>query len=111
MQSTKSLDPQFQGQTKEKLPSRDAMKLVSGFVRPQFEYWPNDHIEEGKKLAELIVSQAQARQRQATKYEKKKSSSVAVLPGKLTDCSSKDPSVSELFRYAARMPASFSAAT
>ena len=95
--STKSLDPQFQGQTKEKLTSRDAMKLVSGFVRPQFEYWLNDHIEEGKKLAELIVSQAQARQRQATKYEKKKSSSVAVLPGKLTDCESDDISRNELF--------------
>lgn len=95
--STKSLDPQFQGQTKEKLTSRDAMKLVSGFVRPQFEYWLNDHIEEGKKLAELIVSQAQARQRQATKYEKKKSSSVAVLPGKLTDCESDDITRNELF--------------
>lgn len=95
--STKLLDPQFQGQTKEKLTSRDAMKLVSGFVRPQFEYWLNDHIEEGKKLAELIVSQAQARQRQATKYEKKKSSSVAVLPGKLTDCESDDISRNELF--------------
>ena len=95
--STKSLDPQVQGQTKEKLTSRDAMKLVSGFVRPQFEYWLNDHIEEGKKLAELIVSQAQARQRQATKYEKKKSSSVAVLPGKLTDCESDDISRNELF--------------
>ena len=95
--STKLLDPQFQGQTKEKLTSRDAMKLVSGFVRPQFEYWLNDHIEEGKKLAELIVSQAQARQRQATKYEKKKSSSVAVLPGKLTDCESDDITRNELF--------------
>ena len=73
------------------------MKLVSGFVRPQFEFWLNDHIEEGKKLAELIVSQAQARQRQSTKYEKKKSSSVAVLPGKLTDCESDDISMNELF--------------
>ena len=95
--STKALDPQFQGQTKEKLTSRETMKLVSGFVRPQFEFWLNDHIEEGKKLAELIVSQAQARQRQSTKYEKKKSSSVAVLPGKLTDCESDDISMNELF--------------
>lgn len=95
--STKALDPQFQGQTKEKLTSRETMKLVSGFVRPQFEFWLNDHIEEGKKLAELIVSQAQARQRQSTKYEKKKSTSVAVLPGKLTDCESDDISMNELF--------------
>lgn len=95
--STKSLDPQFQGQTKEKLTSRDAMKLVSGFVRPQFEFWLNDHIEEGKKLAELIVAQAQARQRHSSKYRKKKSSTVAVLPGKLTDCESDDISRNELF--------------
>lgn len=95
--SAKVLDPQFQGQTKEKLTSRDAMKLVSGFVRPQFEYWLNDHIEEGKKLAELIVAQAQARQRQATKYTKRKGSAVAVLPGKLTDCESTDISRNELF--------------
>lgn len=67
--STKSLDPQFQGQTKEKLTSRDALKLVSNFVRTQFEFWLNDHIEDGKKLVEHIVSVAQARQRQASKYE------------------------------------------
>lgn len=95
--STKTLDPQFQGQTKEKLTSRETMKLVSGFVRPQFEFWLNDHIEEGKKLAELIISQAQARQRQSTKYSKKKSSSVAVLPGKLTDCESDDITRNEIF--------------
>lgn len=95
--STKSIDPQFQGQTKEKLTSRDAMKLVSGFVRPQFEFWLNDHIEDGKKLAELIISQAQARQRQSAKYEKRKSSSVVMLPGKLTDCESSDIERNELF--------------
>ncbi len=95
--STKSIDPQFQGQTKEKLTSRDAMKLVSSFVRPQFEFWLNDHIEEGKKLAELIIAQAQARQRQSSKYEKRKGSTVAVLPGKLTDCESADISRNELF--------------
>ena len=95
--SAKVLDPQFQGQTKEKLTSRDAMRLVSNFVRPQFEYWLNDHIEEGKKLAELVIRQAQARQRRAQKVEKKKSSSVAVLPGKLTDCESTDISRNEIF--------------
>lgn len=95
--SAKVLDPQFQGQTKEKLTSRDTVRLVSSFVRTQFEYWLNDHVEEGRKLAEHIVSQAQSRQRQAARYEKKKSSTVAVLPGKLTDCETNDPERSELF--------------
>ena len=94
--STKALDPQFQGQTKEKLTSRDTLKLVSSFVRAQFEFWLNDHLEEGKKLAEHIISVAQSRQRQAAKYEKKKTSSVAVLPGKLTDCETDDISRNEL---------------
>lgn len=95
--SAKVLDPQFQGQTKEKLTSREAMRLVSSFARAQFEFWLNEHVEEGKKIAEHIVAQAQARQRQAAKYEKKKSSTVAVLPGKLTDCESTDISRNELF--------------
>ncbi|MDO5531639.1 DNA topoisomerase IV subunit B [Sutterella sp.] len=95
--STKALDPQFQGQTKEKLTSRDTLKLVSGFVKNQFEFWLNDHVEDGKKLAEHIISQAQARQRQASKYEKRRASTVAVLPGKLTDCESSDISRNELF--------------
>lgn len=95
--STKALDPQFQGQTKEKLSSRDVLRLVSNFVRPQFEFWLNDHIEEGKKLAELVVRQAQARQRSSQKVEKKRGSSVAVLPGKLTDCESTDIERNEIF--------------
>ncbi len=95
--STKALDPQFQGQTKEKLTSRDTLKLVSNFVRAQFEFWLNDHVEEGKKLADFMVSQAQARQRQASKAVRTKSSSVAVLPGKLTDCETDDIARNELF--------------
>ena len=95
--SCKALDPQFQGQTKEKLTSRDALRLVAGFVRPQFEFWLNDHIEEGKKLADLVMRQAQKRQRQAQKVEKKKGSAVAVLPGKLTDCETDDITRNELF--------------
>ena len=95
--SCKALDPQFQGQTKEKLTSRDALRLVSGFVRPQFEYWLNDHVEDGKKLAELVIDQAKKRQRQAQKVEKKKGTTVAVLPGKLTDCESTELSRNELF--------------
>lgn len=88
--SAKVLDPQFQGQIKEKLNSRDAVKLVSVLVRPALELWLNHHVEEGKKIAELAIKQAQARSRAAQKVEKRKSSSVAILPGKLTDCESTD---------------------
>ena len=61
--NAKVLDPQFQGQTKERLISRDALKLVSSFVRPQMEFWLNSHVEEGRKLAEMFIKQAQARRR------------------------------------------------
>ena len=95
--SAKVLDPQFQGQIKERLNSRDAVRLVSSFVRPALELWLNQHIDWGKKLAELVIKQAQSRLRSAQKVEKKKSSGVAVLPGKLTDCASDDPEGTELF--------------
>lgn len=95
--SAKVLDPQFQGQTKERLNSRDALRLVGGYVRPAFELWLNQHVEQGKKLAELVIKQAQSRQRAAQKVEKKKGSGVAVLPGKLTDCESRDLLSNELF--------------
>ncbi|MDM8227456.1 DNA topoisomerase IV subunit B [Parasutterella secunda] len=95
--NAKVLDPQFQGQTKERLNNRDALRLVSNFVRAQFEFWLNGHVEEGKKLAELVIKQAQARQNLAKKVTKRKGSSVAVLPGKLTDCESEDISKNELF--------------
>lgn len=95
--NAKVLDPQFQGQTKERLNNRDAVRLVSNFVRTQFEYWLNGHVDDGKKLAELVIKQAQARQNSAKKVVKRKSSSVAVLPGKLTDCESEDISQNELF--------------
>lgn len=95
--SAKVLDPQFQGQTKERLNSRDALRLVGGYVRPAFELWLNQHVEAGKKLAELVIKQAQSRQRAAQKVEKKKGSGVAVLPGKLTDCESRDLLSNELF--------------
>lgn len=95
--SAKVLDPQFQGQTKERLNNRDALRLVSNFVRTQFEFWLNSHVEDGKKLAELVIKQAQARQNSAKKVTKRKGSSVAVLPGKLTDCESEDITLNELF--------------
>jgi topoisomerase IV subunit B len=95
--STRVLDPQFQGQTKERLNSRDALRLVSSCVKPAFDLWLNQHIEQGKLLADLCIRQAQSRSRAAQKVEKRKSSSVAVLPGKLTDCESTDLSRNELF--------------
>lgn len=95
--SAKVLDPQFQGQIKERLNSRDAVRLVSTYTRPALELWLNHHVEYGKKLAELVIKQAQNRLRSAQKVEKKKSSGVAVLPGKLTDCESSDVGRNELF--------------
>nr|WP_314624876.1 DNA topoisomerase IV subunit B [uncultured Noviherbaspirillum sp.] len=95
--SAKVLDPQFQGQIKERLNSRDAVRLVAGFCRPPLELWLNQHVDYGKRLAELVIRQAQTRLRSAQKVEKKKSSGVAVLPGKLTDCESNDISRNEIF--------------
>ena len=95
--SAKVLDPQFQGQTKERLNNRDAVKLVAQATRPALELWLNQHVDYGKLLAELVISQAQARNKAAQKVEKKKSSGVAVLPGKLTDCESNDIVFNELF--------------
>ena len=95
--SAKVLDPQFQGQTKERLNSRDALRLVSTYTRPPLELWLNQHVEFGKRLAELVIRQAQTRQRASQKVEKRKGSGVAVLPGKLTDCESRDLNLNEVF--------------
>jgi len=95
--SAKVLDPQFQGQIKERLNSRDALRLVSNYVKPPLELWLNQHVEFGKKLADLVIRQAQTRQRASQKVEKRKGSGVAVLPGKLTDCESRDLTLNELF--------------
>ena len=95
--SAKVLDPQFQGQIKERLNSRDAVRLVSSYVRPALELWLNQHVDFGKKLAELAIRTAQTRQRAGQKVEKRKGSGVAVLPGKLTDCESRDTAHNEVF--------------
>jgi topoisomerase-4 subunit B len=95
--SAKVLDPQFQGQTKDKLVSRDALRLVSLMVKDPLDLWLNEHVDYGKRITELAIQQAQSRMRSAQKVEKKKGSSVAVLPGKLTDCSANDPNRTELF--------------
>ena len=95
--SVKMLDPQFKGQVKNELISRDAVKLVAQMVRDPIELWLNQHVDEGKRIAELVLRQAQARTRAAQKVERRKLSGVAVLPGKLTDCASEDPERNELF--------------
>jgi topoisomerase-4 subunit B len=95
--SVKMLDPQFKGQVKNELISRDAVKLVAQMVRDPFELWLNQHVDAGKRIAELVIRQAMARTRAAQKVERRKTSGVAVLPGKLTDCASDDPLRNELF--------------
>jgi len=95
--SAKVLEPQFHGQTKEKLSSRDALKLVSSMVRDPFELWLNSHVDYGRKIAELAVKQAVERSRSVQKVERKKSSSVVMLPEKLTDCESTHINENELF--------------
>jgi len=95
--SAKVLEPQFHGQTKEKLSNRDAIKLVSSMVRDPFELWLNSHVDWGRKIAELVIRQAVERSRSVTKVERKKSSSVVILPEKLTDCESTDIGDNELY--------------
>jgi topoisomerase-4 subunit B len=95
--SVKMLDPQFKGQVKNELISRDGVKLMAQMVRDPFELWLNQHVDEGKRIAELVMRQAMTRTRAAQKVERRKSSGVAVLPGKLTDCASDDPDRNELF--------------
>ncbi len=95
--AVKMLDPQFKGQVKNELLSRDAVKLVAQMVRDPFELWLNAHVDEGKRIAELVIRQAMARTKAAQKVERRKLSGVAVLPGKLTDCASDDPDRNELF--------------
>jgi len=95
--SARILDPQFQGQVKEKLNSREAVKLVSSMIRDPFEIWLNQNVDAGKAIAEISIRQALARQKNAQKVEKRKQSGVAVLPGKLSDCESTDIAENELF--------------
>lgn len=95
--SSKLSDPQFSGQTKERLSSREAAAFVSGVVKDAFSLWLNQHTEEAEKLAELCISNAQGRLRLAKQVTRKKVTAGPALPGKLADCSGGDPSRSELF--------------
>jgi topoisomerase-4 subunit B len=95
--STRVLDPQFQGQTKERLSSREVVKLVASRVKDPLDAWLNQNVEEGRKIAQLAISAATARQKAGKVVEKRRGSGVAVLPGKLTDCESQDMTRNEVF--------------
>ena len=95
--SARIVRTQFHGQTKEKLTTRHAARLVELCVRDAFELWLNAHPDEGRKIVELAIEQALSRLSRGKKFERKKSSGVATLPGKLVDCASGDTSRNELF--------------
>jgi topoisomerase-4 subunit B len=95
--SSKLEDPQFSGQTKERLSSREAAAFVSGVAKDAFSLWLNQHTGAAEKLAEMCINRAQSRLRTAKKVERKRVTSGPALPGKLADCSGQDPSRGELF--------------
>jgi len=95
--STKMRDPQFAGQTKERLTSREPAAFVSGIVKDQFALWLNQHPDSGERIAQLAISNAQSRLRSSQKVARKRVVSGPALPGKLADCSVQDPKRAELF--------------
>jgi topoisomerase-4 subunit B len=95
--SVKLTDPQFSGQTKERLSSRECAPFVSGVVKDAFALWLNQNVEEGERIAELAISNAQSRMRAGRKVIRKKVTQGPALPGKLADCSSQDSERTELF--------------
>jgi len=95
--SAKLGDPQFSGQTKERLSSREAAGFVSNVAKDAFSLWLNQHTDEGDKLAEFCINNAQKRVRSSKKVARKKVTQGPALPGKLADCGSDDPTLGELF--------------
>ena len=95
--STKMKEPQFAGQTKERLASRESAAFVSGVVKDQFGLWLNQHPEAGEKIAQLAIAGAQARLKASKSVARKRIVSGPALPGKLADCTSQEPERSELF--------------
>lgn len=95
--SSKLLDPQFSGQTKERLSSRQCAAFVSGIVKDSFSLWLNQHTDEADLIAELCISNAQSRLKASKKVARKKITAGPALPGKLADCSTQDVMSGELF--------------
>lgn len=95
--SVKMQDPQFSGQTKERLSSRECASFVSGVVKDAFSLWLNQHTDAAAQIVELVVQSAQKRMRAAKKVARKKVTSGPALPGKLADCTLQDPAQTELF--------------
>ena len=95
--SAKLADPQFSGQTKDRLSSREVAAFVSGVVKDAFSLWLNQHTDEAEKLAELCINSAQRRMRASKKVVRKKVTQGPALPGKLADCSSAEPELCEIF--------------
>jgi topoisomerase-4 subunit B len=95
--SARLKEPQFQGQTKERLTSREAARLITAMFRDRFEFWLNEHVDHGRAIAELAIKAAAERVRKGKKIEKKRQGTLATLPGKLADCKEKDPERTELF--------------
>ena len=95
--SAKLQEPQFSGQTKERLSSRQIVAFISATVKDAFSLWLNKHVEDGQKIAEIVISSAQKRLRASKKVVRKKITQGPALPGKLADCSGQDSSRSELF--------------
>jgi topoisomerase-4 subunit B len=95
--SMKMREPQFAGQTKEKLSSRESAGIVQGVIKDAFALWLNQHPDQGEKIAMLAIAKAQQRVRDSLKVERKRTGSGAALPGKLADCVNQDPERGELF--------------
>jgi topoisomerase-4 subunit B len=95
--SLKMADPQFSGQTKERLSSRQSASFVSGIVKDAFSLWLNENPIIGEALSDLVISNAQKRQKKARKVARKKITTGPALPGKLADCVGQDAMASELF--------------
>jgi topoisomerase-4 subunit B len=95
--STKMIDPQFAGQTKEKLSSRESAVFVGGVVKDAFSLWLNQHTDEGVQIAEMCINNAQSRMREGKKVARKKITAGPALPGKLADCTTQDVEAGELF--------------
>jgi topoisomerase-4 subunit B len=95
--SVKLSDPQFSGQTKERLSSRACSTFVSGVIKDSFSIWLNQHVTEGEAIAQLAIANAQKRMKSARKVVRKKVTQGPALPGKLADCTSQDLAWTELF--------------